>query len=141
MDLDAVVEHTIIRSAIHEAGCAGSEGNGVSGDPRTGDRSLFRRTGLAYRTCRSPQYRVLWPASEPIFREGRLSMTDHALPGPISSRRAELASFDHAYAVAIQRREAGETHQLVIQTGDPIQPYRVVAGEAANDGRVLARVA
>jgi hypothetical protein len=59
----------------------------------------------------------------------------------LSPRRAELASFDHANAVAVQRRQAGGLCQLVIATGDPIQPFRIATEEPANDEHVLARVA
>lgn len=40
-------------------------------------------------------------------------------------KRARLASFAHAYAVAIRLREASGEDQFVIRTGDPMQPVRV----------------
>ena len=67
--------------------------------------------------------------------------TPRTLPAFFSTRRAALASFDHAYAVACQRRASGEAHQLVISTGDPFRPFRVSTKEPANDEQVLARVA
>ena len=52
-------------------------------------------------------------------------MTNVSSLQPCSSKRAALASFDHAYAVALQRRrETGRPH-FVLRTGDPLQPFRV----------------
>lgn len=62
-------------------------------------------------------------------------------PSRLSTRRADLASFDHAYAVACQRRAAGEPSLLIIATGNPIQPFRVATGSPVNDEHVLACVA
>jgi hypothetical protein len=45
----------------------------------------------------------------------------------LSPLRARLASFDHAYALAIQLRRATGHDQFVIRTGDPIQPVRVTS--------------
>jgi hypothetical protein len=45
-------------------------------------------------------------------------------PTPISAVRADLASFDHAYAVALRLRGATGRHQFVVRTGNPIQPFR-----------------
>lgn len=59
----------------------------------------------------------------------------------LSPRRAILASFTHAYAVAVQLRRAGGLCQFVIETGNPIQPFRIATDEPANDEHVLARVA
>jgi hypothetical protein len=44
---------------------------------------------------------------------------------PCSSKRAALASFDHAYAVAVRLRHATGRPQFVLRTGDPLQPFRV----------------
>ena len=38
--------------------------------------------------------------------------------------RARLASFEHAYNVALQRRRATSTVQMVVRTANPLQPYR-----------------
>jgi hypothetical protein len=62
-------------------------------------------------------------------------------PEPLSPRRAELASFAHAYAVAVQLASHCGREQCIVATGDPIQPYRTSAAPAANDEQVLARVA
>ncbi|AMK23268.1 hypothetical protein GG804_01875 [Sphingomonas histidinilytica] len=58
-----------------------------------------------------------------------------------SPLRARLASFEHAYAVAVQRRDATGRHQFVIQTGDPTQPYRVTAIPPADTHDLVTRVA
>lgn len=41
--------------------------------------------------------------------------------------RARLASFAHAYAVAVQRRAETGDCQFVSRTGNPLQPHRVSA--------------
>lgn len=43
----------------------------------------------------------------------------------LSPLRARLASFDHAYAVAVQRCSGTSVPCYVIRTGNPLQPYRV----------------
>lgn len=43
----------------------------------------------------------------------------------LSPLRARLASFDHAYAVAIRLRGTTGHGQFVVSTGNPIQPFRV----------------
>jgi hypothetical protein len=47
------------------------------------------------------------------------------LPSPRSSKRAALASYDHAYAVAVQKQRETGRPQFVLRTGDPLQPFRV----------------
>jgi hypothetical protein len=46
-------------------------------------------------------------------------------PADPSPLRARLASFEHAYAVAIQRCGTSALPCYVIRTGNPLQPYRV----------------
>ncbi len=43
----------------------------------------------------------------------------------LSARRGSLASFEHAYAVAIQLRETTGVDQFVVRTDNPVQPFRV----------------
>lgn len=59
----------------------------------------------------------------------------------LSARRGVLASFDHAYAVAIQLRESTGADQLVIRTGNTVQPFRVSRQEPNHPEQVLALVA
>lgn len=59
----------------------------------------------------------------------------------LSTRRSALASFDHAYAVAVQLREATGAEQLVIRTGNSVQPFRVSRQEPRHPEEVLALVA
>ena len=40
-------------------------------------------------------------------------------------RVTNLASFDNAYAVAVQKRAASGARQFIVATGNPLQPYRV----------------
>ena len=42
-----------------------------------------------------------------------------------ASPRRSLASFENAYAVAIQLREATVVDQFVVRTGNAAQPFRV----------------
>lgn len=62
-------------------------------------------------------------------------------PPRLSPRRAQLASFQHAYAVAVQLREHSGVDQFVVRTGDPEQPVRIVTERPANDEQLLALVA
>lgn len=59
----------------------------------------------------------------------------------LSPRRAELASFEHAYAVALRIHARTGRMQLILRTGDPVQPYRVAAHGGEQEGTVLALVA
>ena len=59
----------------------------------------------------------------------------------LSGRRHDLASFDHAYAVVVQLRDATGAEQLVIRTGNTIQPFRVSRQEPRHPEEVLALVA
>lgn len=45
--------------------------------------------------------------------------------GAVSPKRAALASYANAYAVAIQQRTATGRPQFVLRTDDPMQPFRV----------------
>jgi hypothetical protein len=59
----------------------------------------------------------------------------------LSGLRDDLASFDHAYAVAVQLRETTGAEQLVIRTGNTIQPFRVSRQRPRHPEEVLALVA
>ena len=59
---------------------------------------------------------------------------------PSSSGRS-LASFENAYAVAVQLRETTGVDQFVVRTGDPVQPFRVSKREPRHPETVLALVA
>lgn len=60
---------------------------------------------------------------------------------PISPLRAKLASFDHAYAVALRlRRVTGRLH-YVVETRNPLQPYRVTDRQPPRPDRALAMIA
>jgi len=52
-----------------------------------------------------------------------------------------LASFDNAYAVAVQLREATGVNQFVVRTGNPIQPFRVSRLRPQAPETMLAQVA
>jgi len=62
-------------------------------------------------------------------------------PARLSPRRAELASFEHAYRLGTVVAEQSHVDQFVIATGDPFQPYRLVEHQIANDDAVIACVA
>lgn len=44
-----------------------------------------------------------------------------------SPKRAALASYENAYAVAVQMRRTTGRPQFVLRTDDPIQPFRVTS--------------
>ena len=56
-------------------------------------------------------------------------------------RRGQLASFENAYAVAVQARRASGARQFIVATGDPIQPFRVSRDRPTRPERVQALVA
>ncbi len=58
----------------------------------------------------------------------------------LSPKRARLASFEHAYAVATRLRRITGQDQFVIRTGDPLQPVRVTAVPPSQCGLLLALV-
>ena len=58
----------------------------------------------------------------------------------LSSRRARLASFDHAYAVALRVRRATGRHQCIIRTGNPLQPVRVSGSLPKGSETLLALI-
>jgi hypothetical protein len=62
-------------------------------------------------------------------------------PPPLSPRRAQLASFEHAYAVAVQLRERSGIDQFVIRTGNPEQPVRITTECPTDGAHLLAMVA
>ena len=59
----------------------------------------------------------------------------------LDPRRADLASFDNAYAVAIRLRESTGVDQFIVRTGDPMQPVRVTDCRPADAATTLAMVA
>ncbi|WP_454883044.1 hypothetical protein [Sphingomonas oryzagri] len=66
----------------------------------------------------------------------------HASPvAPLSPLRKRLASFDHAYRIALLlRRDTGVPHYVVRGLG-PIQPYKVTMRPPEWPDRWLAMVA
>lgn len=68
-------------------------------------------------------------------------MTSACPMQPCSSKRAALASFDHAYAVAIRMRHATGHPQFVLRTGDPLQPFRVSSTGPQRDQALMTLVA
>lgn len=58
-----------------------------------------------------------------------------------SPLRAKLASYENAYAVAVQRRIASGRRQYVIRTGDAVQAYRVTAEPPLPEDELLTMVA
>ena len=57
------------------------------------------------------------------------------------SPRRTLASFENAYAVAVQMREATGVHQFVVRTGNLLQPFRVSRRKPDGPEVILATVA
>ena len=56
----------------------------------------------------------------------------------LSICRARLASFEHAYAVAVQRKTHGGRDQFILATGDAVQPYRITSRRPSDGDTVLA---
>ena len=59
----------------------------------------------------------------------------------LSPRRGQLASFAHAYRVAVQRRQCSGVNQFVVSTGDPVQPFRTTSQPPHCAEQLLAMVA
>lgn len=59
----------------------------------------------------------------------------------LSPLRERLASAEHAYACALQRRSATGRNQYVVRTGSPIQPFRVTETRPAKDENLVLHVA
>lgn len=68
-------------------------------------------------------------------------MTQPQPVAALSPRRAELASFDHAYAVAVQLRSHSGIDQFVVRTGSALQPFRITSQRPGATERILAMVA
>lgn len=68
-------------------------------------------------------------------------MTDRHRPSAPPPRHRHLATFEHCYRVAIQRRRATGRQQFVIRTGDPRQPFRTTSRPPAHAESILALVA
>ena len=62
-------------------------------------------------------------------------------PIALSGARRSLASFENAYAVAIQLRETTGVDQFVVRTDNPIQPFRVSRCRPHHPESLLALVA
>lgn len=59
----------------------------------------------------------------------------------LSPRRQSLASFENAYAVAVQIRDTSGVDQFIVSTGNALQPYRVTPDQPSQQETLLARVA
>lgn len=57
------------------------------------------------------------------------------------ARRSSLASFENAYAVAVQVREATGIDQFIVRTGNPVQPFRVSRRRPEHPEALLALIA
>ena len=62
-------------------------------------------------------------------------------PIALSGTRRSLASFENAYAVAIQLRETTGVDQFVVRTDNPVQPFRVSRCRPHHPEHLLALVA
>ena len=68
-------------------------------------------------------------------------MTRASESDQLSPRRACLASFEHAYAVAVQRRRTSGRLQFVVSTGNSLQPFRTTSQTPRPYERMLALLA
>ena len=68
-------------------------------------------------------------------------MRDDGPAQALSPRRAVLTSFDHCYAVGLQRRRHSGVSQFILRTGDPLQPFRTSSRAPKLDERIVALIA
>lgn len=59
----------------------------------------------------------------------------------LSPLRARLASFEHAYTLAVRLSILRDSDMFVVRTGNPVQPYRITTSAPANDEQMVFRVA
>lgn len=59
----------------------------------------------------------------------------------LSPRRQLLSSFDRCYAVGVQKRRHGGVSQLILRTGNPLQPFRTTSRAPKRDERIVALIA
>ncbi|MCW2338161.1 hypothetical protein M2337_002394 [Sphingobium sp. B2D3A] len=60
---------------------------------------------------------------------------------PLSPKRARLASFENAYAVAVQRHRETGAAQFVLRTGNPAQPFRLTTSPPTHTDQLQTLVA
>src|SRR3546814_7870428 len=58
----------------------------------------------------------------------------------LSPRRAELASFERCYAVAVRNRLASGCIQFIVSTGEALRPFRVRSEEHTSELQSLMRI-
>lgn len=68
-----------------------------------------------------------------------MSHADHS--SLLSPRRQQLSSFEHSYAVALQRRRHSGVSQFILRTCDPLQPFRTTSRAPKRNERIVALVA
>lgn len=64
-----------------------------------------------------------------------------AVPTDTGAPKATLATYEHAYAVAVQRRRETGQPQFVLRTEDPVQPFRVTSNGPGCRQTLLTTVA
>jgi hypothetical protein len=76
------------------------------------------------------------PVSADIRRKSAMPISDQ-----LSSRRQLLSSFDHCYAVGLQRRRHSGTSQFILRTSNPLQPFRTTSRAPRRDEDIVALIA
>lgn len=66
-------------------------------------------------------------------------MTTRTKDAPGSPLRDRLCSIENANRLAVQVAEDAESETVVVRTGNPVQPYRVVLANCATDGYIVSR--
>lgn len=75
------------------------------------------------------------------IQEWRSSMSHADYSSLLSPRRQQLSSFEHSYAVALQRRRQSGVSQFILRTDNPLQLYRTTSRAPKRDERIVALVA
>lgn len=68
-------------------------------------------------------------------------MSNTELMPLLSPGRRRLASYENAYAVALQKRRQSGASQFILKTNNPVQPFRTTSRAPEEDEHILALVA
>lgn len=66
-------------------------------------------------------------------------MTNRTKAATDSPLRARLCSIENANRLAVQVADEADSDTVVVRTGNPVQPFRVVLANCAEDADIVSR--